>query len=199
MSATTNTNTKIRTPKLLLKTISRTTTPVIATAPMYAPSTTAAGSFYLPAIKKNHRKGGRNHKKHLRKPPSFDTYLHSPTSPTTITPRGYLARAPSLSSSYSSTSSLTDSVCSNEDLMYSCGKSNISTLSMPPRLRRGSSATYKVRFAEVSDDGSSIVSSASSCTDDAEDWDANEEDDEEEFIFVNPPRHYSYHKKNVST
>jgi len=170
--------------------------PVIA-MPTIPSSPLTTGSFCLPIKQKNNRKG-RYHQKHLRKPPSFDTYLHSSAASTTATPCGYLTRTtrtPSISSSYSSTSSLVD----NEDLLYGYGfkSNNHSTPSVhSARLRRGSSA-FKVRFAE--DDGSSIVSSSSggSC---ADDWDDIEDDEEEEeYILVpqQPPQHYfNYHNKN---
>src|SRR6266498_1874620 len=98
MNTTTTTTTEKNSsakPILLIKTTYTTTlTPAMATASM-APSTTS--SLYLPI------KNKKNRHKYLRKPHSFDTYL--PTS--TTTPHGgYFTRSPSLSSSYSSTSSL---------------------------------------------------------------------------------------------
>ncbi|RIA86043.1 hypothetical protein C1645_780566 [Glomus cerebriforme] len=202
---TKNTKTARLTPKLLLKTTSN--KPIISTTMFFPTSTIATGSFYLPIKQKNNRKGGRHPPKHLRKPPSFDTYIHSSSTSSTTNTCGYMSRTPSLSSSYSSTSSLVDNVSeySNEDMMYGYGSpksSNVSTSSVH-RLRRGSSA-YKVRFADTCDDSSSIVSSTGSIDEWGDDIEEEDDDDDEDYIFV--PRHhtsqhhyFSYHKKNGST
>jgi hypothetical protein len=196
-SETKNIKTSCLTPKLLLKPTSN--KPIIATTSMYSPSSSiATGVFYLPIKQKSNRKGSRP--KHLRKPPSFDTYLHSSTSPPSTTHRGYMTRTPSLSSSYSSTSSLVDA---DEEMVYGYGSpksSSASTTSSVHRHRRVSSA-YKVRFADIGDDGSSIVSSSSS-VDEWDDMDIDEE--EEDYIFVarqSPPtnHYFNYHEKGGST
>src|SRR5213592_2243484 len=70
--------------QLLLK--SDIASPVIAmpTIPS-SPIPTSTGTFYLPIKQKTNRNKGRYHQRHLRKPPSFDTYLHSSTASTTTT------------------------------------------------------------------------------------------------------------------
>ncbi|CAB4443836.1 unnamed protein product [Rhizophagus irregularis] len=185
------------TPKLILKPTS--SKPIITTTTMFSPSSPiATGVFVLPIKQKSNRKGSRHSPKHLRKPPSFDTYLHSSATTPTPTHRGYMTRTPSLSSSYSSTSSLVDA---DEEMLYGYGspKSSASTSSVH-RHRRISSA-YKVRFADIGDDGSSIVSSSSSI-DEWDDMDIDEE--EEDYIFISrqspPANHYfNYHDKGGST
>ncbi|GBB98962.1 hypothetical protein RclHR1_03380004 [Rhizophagus clarus] len=185
-------------PKLLLKPTSN--QPIITTSSsMFPPSSSiATGVFILPIKQKNNRKGSRHSPKHLRKPPSFDTYLHSSVSTPSPSHRGYMTRTPSLSSSYSSTSSLVDA---DEEMVYGYGspKSSISSSSVH-RHRRISSA-YKVRFADVGDDGSSIVSSSSS----VDEWDEMDlDEEEEEYIFVSrqspQTNHYfNFHEKGGST
>lgn len=194
---TSNTASITMMPSLLTKAITSNSTSIAVPSIAYPTSPIATGSFYLPLKQKNKR-NGRYHHKHLRKPPSFDTYISYSNSSTSSTTYGYMTRTPSISSSYSSTSSLAD----NEDMMYGYGFNNKSSANLSvhsPRLRRGSSA-YKVRFAE--DDGSSIVSSSSggSCVDE---WDDVEiEEEEEDFILVapHPPRtqFYNYHNKSSS-
>lgn len=183
------------TPKLLLKPTS--SKPIITTTTMFSPSSPiATGVFVLPIKQKNNRKGSRHSPKHLRKPPSFDTYIHSSTTAPSTTHRGYMTRTPSLSSSYSSTSSLMDA---DEEMMYGYGSPKSSSASVH-RHRRISSA-YKVRFADIGDDGSSIVSSSSS-VDEWDDMDIDEE--EEEYIFVSrqspqTSHYFNYHEKGGST
>uniref|UniRef100_A0A1D1YU19 Unconventional myosin-Ic n=1 Tax=Anthurium amnicola TaxID=1678845 RepID=A0A1D1YU19_9ARAE len=189
----TNNKTTCLTPKLLLKPTSN--KPNTATTSMIFPSAQiATGVFILPIKQKNHRKGGSRHTpKHLRKPPSFDSYLISSANPNTTA--HYMTRTPSLSSSYSSTSSFVDNVSeyTNEEMIYGYGSSKSIN---PHRHHRRLSSAYKVRFAETSDDGSSIVSSSSS----VDEWDDLETEEEEDYILVarqSPPHHYfDFHKKN---
>ncbi|RHZ82584.1 hypothetical protein Glove_108g24 [Diversispora epigaea] len=195
---TTTTVAKNSKPRLLLKTTMNNITAqssVTATASITLSSSpiTTTGSFYLP--QKINKKGRFLHK-HLRKPPSFDTYV-SGTEPVDLNkPLSYYTstskRSSSLSSSCSSSSSEDNSrypIFSNEELMYA--KKAINGLSVhQPRARRGSSATVKfVRFAnDFNDDGSSITSSSSSSSS-ADDWDPqdiDEEDEDEDFIFMTP-------------
>ncbi|CAG8522606.1 1886_t:CDS:2 [Diversispora eburnea] len=165
---TTTTVAKNSKPRLLLKTTMNNTTAqstVTATASITLSSSPITGSFYLPPPQKTNRKGRFLHK-HLRKPPSFDTYV-SGTEPVDLNkPHAYYT-----------------------ELMYA--KKAINGLSTyQPRARRGSSTTVKfVRFAnDFNDDGSSITSSSSSSSS-ADDWDPqdiDEEDEDEEFIFMTP-------------
>jgi len=88
----------------------------------------------------------------------------------------------------------------NEEMLYGyCSPKSSSVSTSPVNRHRRISSAYKVRFAETSDDGISIVSSSSS----VDDWDDMEEDEEEEdYIFVtqqSPRRDYFSHKKNGST
>ncbi|GES94779.1 hypothetical protein GLOIN_2v1740781 [Rhizophagus clarus] len=132
-------------PKLLLKPTSN--QPIITTSSsMFPPSSSiATGVFILPIKQKNNRKGSRHSPKHLRKPPSFDTYLHSSWM----------------------------------------------------RMKKWCT----VRFADVGDDGSSIVSSSSS----VDEWDEMDlDEEEEEYIFVSrqspQTNHYfNFHEKGGST
>jgi hypothetical protein len=185
-----NLKTTSLTPKLILKPTSN--KPNIATTSLFFPSSPiATGVFILPIKQKNNKRGNRHTPKHLRKPQSFDTYI---TNTNTTTHCGYMTRSPSLSSSYSSTSSFVDNVSeyTTDEMLY--GYNSPKSTSISHRHRRVSSA-YKVRFAETSDDGSSIVSSSS-----VDDWgdDMEIDEEEEDYIFVRQsPHHYlSYHKKS---
>ncbi|CAG8625376.1 18267_t:CDS:1, partial [Racocetra fulgida] len=115
-------------------------------------------------------------RRHLRKPPSFDTYLSS-SQPTPViqsntpphTPPYCSKRSNSLSSSCSSISSEDNPNYPNfsrEELIYAKNSLNISTSSLNSipqiRTRRSSGATKSVRFLGADDDKSDRSSISSS-------------------------------------
>ncbi|CAG8574444.1 3078_t:CDS:2 [Cetraspora pellucida] len=152
---TTNDNNTTASTALVTASTSRSSSPI---------KTTSSSSLTLP----RHTRKPRLIRKHLRKPPSFDTYLSSsqpgpviqPNTPPHTPPR-YPKRSNSLSSSCSSISSEDNPnypSFSREELIYAKNTLNLSTSSLNSipqiRTRRSSGATKSVRFVSAEDDKS---------------------------------------------
>ncbi|CAG8476686.1 1223_t:CDS:1 [Scutellospora calospora] len=199
------------TPRLILKTTNdynTTASTALVTASMSLSSspvkTTSSSNLpsHPPNPPKQSRKVRSFRHKHLRKPPSFDTYLSSHSAPASTfhpnilpsTPPYRPKRSSSLSSSCSSTSSEDNNYypsLSREELINAksmINSSNTSLNSIPQFRARQSSFTKSVRFVgaeEDKSDRSSISSSLGSSG--IEDWDQNDLVEEEEEFYMRRP------------
>ncbi|CAG8520178.1 13199_t:CDS:1 [Dentiscutata erythropus] len=194
------------TPRLILKTTndnnktsSSTALVTTSTSRSLSPIKTAFSTLLPP---KPSRKTRLN-RKHLRKPPSFDSYLPTlpgpvvqPSTPLNTPPYHPNISRRSNSLSSCSSISLEDNHSypsfNREELIYAKAAVNSSSTSLNSipqyqRSRRSSTTTKSVRFVGTEDDRSSISSSLGSSGSD--DWDHNDfaEEDEEEFYTRQSP------------